>query len=55
MKRKRFTSDRVYLTGSRRTIQRIVFEENGLYYVKWYGEYIQVAKAATGYYTVEPY
>lgn len=33
----RFTSDRIYLTGSRKTIQRVVFTENNLYFIKWYG------------------
>jgi len=51
----RFTSDRIYLTGSRKTIQRVVFTENNLYFIKWYGQYIQVEKCATGFCTVEKY
>lgn len=47
--------DRIYLTGSRKTIQRVVYKKDGLFYIKWYGEYIEVKKGTAGYYTVEPY
>lgn len=47
--------DRVYLTGSRRTIERVIHKEAGKFFVVWYGNMIEVKKGSSGYYTVEAY
>ena len=45
----------IYLTGSRKTIQRSVYEENGKYFIKFYGQYIEVVRNWSDYCTVEKY
>ena len=45
----------IYLTGSRKTIRRAVFDDNGRWFVIWYKQLIEVLKGTTGYYTAEPY
>ena len=52
----------VYLTGSEKTVERVLWmDENGAYWVKWYGEKIQVyhpqgfTNVTSGWRTVEDY
>ena len=47
--------DRVYLTGSRRTIERVICKNAGKFFIAWYGNMIEVKKGNSGYYTVEAY
>ena len=48
-------SDFIWLTGSRKTIKRMVYKDNDKFYIKWYGNPIEVIKANMGYTTVESY
>lgn len=53
---KRIGTDLVYMTGSRITVERLIWAQNGRFYAKWYGNMIEVAKAShCGYYSVEEY
>ena len=48
----------IYLTGSKRRIKRSVYEKDGKFFIKWYGEYIEVERSGYGgtfYKTVESY
>ena len=49
----------IYLTGSRKHVKRTIYTENGKYFVKWYGQYIEVFNIYTnltiGWVTVEAY
>ena len=47
----------IYLTGSQSYTQRVVYEaENGKFYIKWYGNVIEVYRGVCGgYATVEKY
>ncbi len=48
--------NRVYLTGSQKSVERTIYEDdNGRYYVKWYGNMIEVRRSGYGYATVEKY
>ena len=48
--------DMVWLTGSRRTIWRNVYEQDGRFFVKWYGALIEVKRGdSNGFVTVEKY
>lgn len=55
--KKIYTPDYVYLTGSRYTIKRAIYEEDGKNYVIWGGNYIEVVKwwSHYGYKTVLDY
>lgn len=54
---KRYMSDvEVYFMGSMRHIRKTIYKENGLYYVKWYGNNVQVVQTRFGTWkTVEAY
>lgn len=41
---KRVTRELIYFRGSKETHRRTVFEEDGKYYVKWYGQMVEVVK-----------
>lgn len=45
----------VYLTGSRKTIKRCIYEQDGRTYIKWYGQIIEVVRGLYEYHTVEKY
>lgn len=46
----------VYLIGSRRTVKRVVLDNNGKYFIKWYGQLIEVVRGFSGYFrSVEEY
>ena len=50
----------VYLTGSKKTIKRTVWKDGDKYYIKWYGEKIQVYHpdgfmVTSGWRTLEEY
>lgn len=46
----------IYLTGSKKRIERTVYEdEYGKCYVKWYGNMIEVKRSGFGYSTVDKY
>jgi len=45
----------IWLTGSRKTVRRCVWERNGKTYIKWYGDMVEVKRGAHSYYTVEEY
>lgn len=56
----KYTRRKVWFTGSRKNIERTIYysEVFKLYYVKWYGQNIEVAETEKGsshWYTVEPY
>lgn len=46
---------KVYLTGSKKTIKRAIYEQDGKTFCKWYGQMIEVLKGTNDYYTVEQY
>lgn len=46
----------IWLTGSRKTIKRAVYQDGTRYFIKWYGQIIEVARNASGaFYSVEEY
>lgn len=48
--------DYIYMTGSHMTVIRNIYECNGLYYITWYGNKIQVEHTDFGtWQTVEQY
>ena len=47
--------NKIWLTGSRTTISRCVYEDNGKYFVKWYGKFIEVGRGTYNFYTIEQY
>lgn len=57
--KKHMTGARIWLTGSRKSIERTVYTDGMTYFVKWYGEYIEVENHSTlatmGWMTVEAY
>ena len=46
---------KINFTGSKTTIERTVYEKDDKYFVKWYGEYIEVTRNSFGWKTVEAY
>lgn len=52
---KSVSRESVYFTGSRRHYVRTVYAENDKFFVKWYGEFIEVKKTRFGYVTVFQY
>ena len=53
---------RIYLTGSRKTVERVVWKDNdGRYWIRWGGEMVQVyhpdgyVNVTAGWRTVEDY
>lgn len=48
-------NDYVWLIGSRKRITRSIYTDGCKFYVKWYGQYIEVRKGTCGYVTVEQY
>ena len=53
---KAFYRDSVWFKGSRKHIKRTIYKDNGKYFVKWYGEYIEVVDThTTGFETVLDY
>lgn len=52
---RKFKTDRVWLTGSRREIERVIYQDGERFFVKWYGNMIQVEQGRSGFYTVEMY
>ena len=46
----------VYFIGSRITVNRVIFTDNQKFYVRWYGNLIEVKRGTGGYFqTVETY
>ena len=45
----------IWMKGSRRTERRNVYEKDGRFFVKWYGELIEVNRDSSGFVTVEEY
>lgn len=46
----------IWLTGSKKTIKRMVYEDNGKLFIKFYGQLIEVKRSDSGkYYTVKEY
>lgn len=45
----------IWLTGSRRTIHRVVLQTGGKCFVKFGKQYIEVKHGSCSYYTVESY
>ena len=46
---------RVWLTGSRKTIERVVYKDGDKLFVKWYGQMIEVIRGINAYVTIEEY
>lgn len=40
----------VYLTGSNKTVKRVVLKDNDKYFIKWYGQLIEVVRGFSGYF-----
>lgn len=51
----------VWLWGSRRTVVRTLFEDNGHFYIRWYGNFIEVRQCdgfpnvSSGWSSIESY
>ena len=46
----------IYFIGSRITVNRVVFTDNQKFFVRWYGNLIEVERGMGGYFqTVETY
>ena len=45
---KRLTRELIYFRGSMETHRRTVFEEDGRYWVKWYGQMVEVEQGRFG-------
>ena len=46
----------IWFTGTRRTYSRTVYKKDDRFFVKWYGELIEVKRGESGnFYTVEEY
>ena len=46
----------IFFKGSNRTYKRVVYEDCGRYFCRWYGEKIEVVRGMSGYFqTVECY
>lgn len=56
---KKHMTGKVFLTGSRKTIERMIYTENGNYFIKWNKEYIEVENefpnVTNGWKTVKAY
>lgn len=52
---KKYERDFVYYTGSEMTLKRTIYIKDGRYYCKFYGQFIELVKAAVGYKTKENY
>ena len=52
----RVGTHKIYLTGSRKFIERCVVTDGTKYFIKWYGNMIEVKLGFSGYFrTVEAY
>ena len=45
---KRYTRNIIYFTGSKEAHRRTIFEEDGRFYVKWYGQMVEVEQGRFG-------
>lgn len=58
---KHISQNPVYLTGSMKTITRTIYEDEGRFFIKWYGYYIEVinrfgfTNVTSGWVTVDQY
>lgn len=57
--KKHMTGAWIFLTGSKKRVNRTIYTENGKYFMKWYGEFIEVFNVypnlTMGWITVEAY
>lgn len=45
----------VRLTGSKKNIKRTVYTDGNRFFIKWYGNMIEVRRETNDFYTVEAY
>lgn len=45
----------IYLTGSRKTIERVVVSDGEKFFITWYGQLIEVKQGTHRFYTVLDY
>ena len=45
----------IWLTGSKKRVQRVVYKIGGQFFVKWYGNMIEVKRGTHSFYSIEEY